>query len=235
METEYMSGSIGQKFLHARKLRKETLEDVAFKTRIPTALLGDMENDDLSNFGNLTYARSFLKLYSRYLDVDISDYLDEFNTSELASISGHEYIQAANAVHALPPLLVVKDPPRTRLWLTLAVIGAIIAIPILWVKYHPSEDTPSPETNPPAASTAVPFASTPPPVASPEKTAPAEPAPPSVPATPVAEPVTTPEFNDNPAAEGAPAPENSETRPALPVNKAEVVPEEPEPSNDVGL
>ena len=90
-------GSIGRKLLVVRKSRGLSLEDVAFHTRIPVARLREMENDDLSNFASITYARSFLRLYSRYLDVDISEHLDEFSTSAMAAAAGHEFVQSAHA------------------------------------------------------------------------------------------------------------------------------------------
>ena len=198
-----MTGSFGQRFSQARLAREETLEDVAFRTRISVHRLADMENDDLSNFANLTYARGFLKLYSRYLGVDITEYLDQFDTSELASVSGHEYVQTANAVHNLPTLLVVKDPPNPRLWLALAAAAAAIVLPVLWVKFKPREDEVPRETPPPQPSLDA---------------AGARPAP--------APPADVPAAAPDPAV-GEPSAEGAEVRPALPaVSKVEVVPED---------
>ena len=85
--------SVGHQLMKARQARNLAIEDVAFETRIPHQRLSEMENDDLSNFANLTYAKGFLKLYSKYLDLDLSDYLDEFDTSAIAAVTGHEYIR----------------------------------------------------------------------------------------------------------------------------------------------
>ena len=89
--------------------RNLAIEDVAFETRIPHQRLSEMENDDLSNFANLTYAKGFLKLYSKYLDLDLSDYLDEFDTSAIAAVTGHEYIQTASAVRILSAPALAPD------------------------------------------------------------------------------------------------------------------------------
>lgn len=89
--------SVGHQLMQARRARDLSIEDVAFETRIPHQRLRDMENDDLSNFANLTYAKGFLKLYSRFLALDLSDFLDEFDTSAISDVTGHEYLQATSA------------------------------------------------------------------------------------------------------------------------------------------
>ncbi len=88
--------SIGKQLMAARVERGLAVEDIAFKTHIPVSRVRELENDDFSNFANLTYAKGFLKIYSNYLDLDLSEYLEQFNTSEFANISGHDYIQSAN-------------------------------------------------------------------------------------------------------------------------------------------
>jgi len=107
--------SVGHQLMQARQARQLSIEDVAFETRIPHSSLRDMENDDLSNFANLTYAKGFLKLYSRYLNLDLSDYLDEFDTSAIADVTGHEYVHTASAVRLLSaPAIAVDDSSRPR-------------------------------------------------------------------------------------------------------------------------
>jgi cytoskeletal protein RodZ len=124
--------SIGKQLKQRRLALGLSLDDVAFRTHIAAARLGDMENDDLSQFANLTYAKGFLKLYSRHLDLDLREYLDEFDTSELASASGHEYVKMGNAIGNLSPLMIVNDAGRGRLWATLGVTAVMIAAPVLW-------------------------------------------------------------------------------------------------------
>lgn len=76
------SGSLGRKLLLVRRSRGLTLEDAAFESRIPVALLREMENDDLSGFANRVYAKSFLKLYGDYLGLDLRAELEAFDWSE---------------------------------------------------------------------------------------------------------------------------------------------------------
>jgi hypothetical protein len=86
------SGSLGRKLLLVRRSRGLTLEDAAFESRIPVALLREMENDDLSGFANRVYAKSFLKLYGDYLGLDLRAELEAFDWREpevSADLAGH--------------------------------------------------------------------------------------------------------------------------------------------------
>jgi cytoskeleton protein RodZ len=124
--------TIGQQLKHARTERTLTVEDVAFHTRIPAARVRDMENDDLSRFANLTYARGFLKIYGEYLDLNLSEYLGQFQTEEFAHASGHEYVQTANATHNLPAAVFTDDGRTRRPGLYLLVAAVAMAGGIVW-------------------------------------------------------------------------------------------------------
>lgn len=87
-----MHGSIGQKLIAARKARGLSLPDVAHVTKIPVARLQLLENDNLAAFGSMAYARSFLKLYSRFLGVDASDVLEGLPTPVLGGARDYKYL-----------------------------------------------------------------------------------------------------------------------------------------------
>ena len=155
-------GSIGRRLLVVRKSRGLSLEDVAFHTRIPVARLREMENDDLSNFAGITYARSFLRLYSRYLDVDISEHLDQFSKSAMAAAAGHEFVQSA---HVGGSVFGSGASPRNHrrgglLAATTAVIGIVAVIVVRNLTAGSNEPrTPDASGNgapTPGATTAVP-------------------------------------------------------------------------------
>ena len=61
-----------------------SVEDVAHRTRIPAGIVRCLENDDYSHFPNGAYARSFLRTYSAYLEVDADDFLVEMRKTEAA-------------------------------------------------------------------------------------------------------------------------------------------------------
>ncbi len=174
--------SVGHQLMKAREARSLSVEDVAFETRIPHQRLRDMENDDLSNFANLTYAKGFLKLYSRFLKLDLSDYLDEFDTSIIATVTGHEYVQTANAVRLLSAPMIAPDQGRSRPGLRGLAIFASIAAVVGWFFYKawkPAiQDAPAPAqtalVKPEAPARPDPATTTPPALAKAESPTPSE-------------------------------------------------------------
>src|SRR4029078_4088923 len=98
---------LGRKFQEARKARNLSLEEAARLTRIRQSRLVEIESDDFSNFPSLAYAKGFLQIYGKFLDVDVSPYLDAFETSGHLTVDGYSYLQDAPAPKA-------KRTPVTR-------------------------------------------------------------------------------------------------------------------------
>ncbi len=71
-----MQNTLGQRLRAAREARDMTLQDAAHHTRIPAVRLQFMEEDNLAAFGSMAYAKSFVKSYSQFLDVDAGEVLD---------------------------------------------------------------------------------------------------------------------------------------------------------------
>jgi cytoskeletal protein RodZ len=149
--------SVGHQLMQAREARSLSIEDVAFATRVPHQRLRDMENDDLSNFANLTYAKGFLKIYSRYLDLDLSDYLDEFDTSAVSDATGHEYAHSVNASTRYIPPAIAPDQSRFTSASSLLTLGGlaiiIIGTGVVLLKApreHPSDTLPTAKAVAPA-------------------------------------------------------------------------------------
>jgi cytoskeleton protein RodZ len=88
---------LGRKFQEARKARNISLEEAARLTRIRQSRLAEIEADDFSNFPSLAYAKGFLQIYGKFLDVDVSPYLDAFETSGHITVDGYSYLQDAPA------------------------------------------------------------------------------------------------------------------------------------------
>src|SRR5438067_12639854 len=84
---------LGKKFQEARRARNLSLEEAARLTRIRQSRLAEIEADDFSNFPSLAYAKGFLQIYGRFLDVDVSPYLDAFETSGNITVDGYSYLQ----------------------------------------------------------------------------------------------------------------------------------------------
>jgi cytoskeletal protein RodZ len=91
---------LGRKFQEARKARNLSLEEAARLTRIRQSRLAEIESDDFSNFPSLAYAKGFLQIYGKFLEVDVSPYLDAFETSGHLTVDGYSYLQDAPAPKA---------------------------------------------------------------------------------------------------------------------------------------
>jgi cytoskeleton protein RodZ len=91
---------LGRKFQEARKARNLSLEEAARLTRIRQSRLAEIEGDDFSNFPSLAYAKGFLQIYGKFLEVDVSPYLDAFETSGHLTVDGYSYLQDAPAPKA---------------------------------------------------------------------------------------------------------------------------------------
>src|SRR5256712_13660418 len=84
---------LGKKFQDARLARGLTLDEAARMTKIRPTRLAEIEADDFSQFPSLAYAKGFLLIYGKFLDIDVSPYLEAFETSEQVTVDGYSYLQ----------------------------------------------------------------------------------------------------------------------------------------------
>ncbi len=84
---------IGEKFRQARMARNLTIEEAARMTKIRPSKLTEIEAENFSHFPNLAYAKGFLLIYGKFLNVDVTPYLEAFDTSETMTIDGYSYLQ----------------------------------------------------------------------------------------------------------------------------------------------
>ncbi len=97
-----MSVNPGQTLKAAREQRGLTLLDAAHVTRITPQQLQHLENDNYAAFGSMTYARSFLRIYGRYLEVEVGDILEELPGAVLGGARDYRYL-TDNYGHWVPP------------------------------------------------------------------------------------------------------------------------------------
>lgn len=84
---------LGKKFQEARLARNLTLDEAARMTKIRPQRLAEIEAEDFSQFPSLAYAKGFLLIYGKFLDVDVTPYLDAFEDSESVTVDGYSYLQ----------------------------------------------------------------------------------------------------------------------------------------------
>ncbi len=112
-----MATSPGKLLERARRARGLSLEDAAHATKIRAVRLADLERDELGNFPSIVYARGFLNLYARYLGVDVSEYLDQFEGSSSVSMEGYSYLHADRAPTAKRSAPAVREKSGMGGWL----------------------------------------------------------------------------------------------------------------------
>src|SRR2546423_3792317 len=122
---------LGRKFQEARKARNLSLEEAARLTRIRQSRLAEIEADDFSNFPSLAYAKGFLQIYGKLLDVDVSPYLDAFETSGHLTVDGYSYLQDAPAPKA-PRTQVTRRNENARPSLVPFLFGLAILVVGFW-------------------------------------------------------------------------------------------------------
>ena len=122
---------LGRKFQEARKARNLSLDEAARLTRIRQSRLAEIEADDFSNFPSLAYAKGFLQIYGKFLDVDVSPYLDAFETSGHLTVDGYSYLQDAPAPKA-PRTPVTRRNENARPSLVPFLFGLAILVAGFW-------------------------------------------------------------------------------------------------------
>jgi cytoskeletal protein RodZ len=87
-----MTLTLGQRLHIARESKGLSLQDVSHTTRIPVPRLRDLEEDTYTSFGSLTYTKNFLKDYSKLLEVDASEVLDQMHAPALGGARDYQYL-----------------------------------------------------------------------------------------------------------------------------------------------
>jgi cytoskeleton protein RodZ len=104
---------LGKKFQEARLARNLTLDEAARMTKIRPARLAEIEADDFSQFPSLAYAKGFLLIYGKFLDVDVTPYLDAFEDSERMTVDGYSYLQENQPQKPVAAPVVRRRRPAT--------------------------------------------------------------------------------------------------------------------------
>jgi cytoskeleton protein RodZ len=126
-----MVESVGRRLQQARLARKLEIEDVADRTKIRPDRIIDLEADEYSQFPNLTYAKSFLAKYARFLGLDIQAELDSFQISSEISMGDYQYLSSFPA-HGQQPRWTQRIQPK-GFRVPPVVVAALILIVLVGV------------------------------------------------------------------------------------------------------
>ncbi len=122
---------LGKKFQDARLARRLTIEEAARMTKIRPSRLAEIEADDFSQFPSLAYAKGFLLIYGKFLDVDVTPYLEAFEGSENVTVDGYSYLQESPAPKPTRTPVVRTPRRQTSLWpLVIAVVVLVLGFSV---------------------------------------------------------------------------------------------------------
>lgn len=119
---------LGNKLEKARIARGLSLEEAGRLTKIRPSKLAEIEAEDFSQFASLAYAKGFLIIYGKFLDVEVSRYLEAFETSEHVTVDGYSYLQDNPAPKPSRPVVVRKESSGGRGSLLPFVIGVVVLV-----------------------------------------------------------------------------------------------------------
>jgi cytoskeletal protein RodZ len=114
--------TLGEKLQNARKAKNLSREDVAREIHMRPERIADIEEDEFANFPNIAYARSFVLLYAKFLEVDVADMVQTLQTATRVGVDDYDYLQ--NAPRRVPPRVRAKR--QSSALPAFFLIGAVI-------------------------------------------------------------------------------------------------------------
>ncbi|MEO6871953.1 MAG: helix-turn-helix domain-containing protein [Chthoniobacterales bacterium] len=124
--------ALGQKLKQARLARKITLEEASRVTKIRPSRIAEIEQEDFSSFASLAYAKGFLLIYGKYLDVDVTPYLDAFEVSDRVTVDGYSYLQDSGP--SAPPSIVRRQSRKSPTFVPFIFAIALLVIGLYLIK-----------------------------------------------------------------------------------------------------
>ena len=84
---------IGNTLRSARESKGFSIHDISHYTRIPVKALHELEEGDYSSFPSPSYAKGFLAQYAEHLELDATDWLDDFEIEqEPLDLTNYEFL-----------------------------------------------------------------------------------------------------------------------------------------------
>lgn len=121
--------SIGVLLSSEREAKGIPVEKAAKETRMRAQRIRDMENDDLSNFTNPSYARMFIIAYAKYLGIPLHKVHELLPERGEASTEGYHYAGHAEPhLPSLRPDLASRYPSQSHFLRNLIGIALLIVL-----------------------------------------------------------------------------------------------------------
>ena len=164
-----MVESIGKILSQARHKRGLTIDEAAHATKLRPDKISALENDDYGRFANNIYARGFLQIYGRFLDVDVSDFARTLDNSNPICVSDYQYLNNAPETRQAVPERRERQRPSIAPLLFFVVL-MILGLGGAWIYANyqrivgtpavPTASTPAPANEIAASTLATPVPAT---------------------------------------------------------------------------
>jgi cytoskeletal protein RodZ len=120
---------LGKKLQQARLAKSISVEEASRVTKIRASRIEEIEAEDFSSFPSLAYAKGFLLIYGKFLEVDVTPYLEAFETSNRVTVDGYSYLQGEGGAAAPSPIVRRQPAKRPALFpLFIAVIVLVLGL-----------------------------------------------------------------------------------------------------------
>ena len=116
---------LGKKLQQARLAKHISLEEASRVTKIRPSRIEEIEAEDFSSFPSLAYAKGFLLIYGKFLEVDVTPYLEAFETSNRVTVDGYSYLQDTTGP-APPPIARRQSTTRPGLLPLFVGVGILV-------------------------------------------------------------------------------------------------------------
>jgi cytoskeletal protein RodZ len=137
-ETDMSVYSAGNRLSSARIERGLTIDEAAHAVKMRPDKILALENDDYTRFGSPAYARGFLLIYSRYLGVDVSEQMREFEMADArVNVEEYQYLNHApepEKEERAPTYSIDRRRPPSVWPLVAFMIVSVVAGAGYWIK-----------------------------------------------------------------------------------------------------
>lgn len=129
VDKEKTTLSIGMRLRVAREARQLTTAEVAGQMRLTEQRIVDIENDDYTKLGGLTYVRGHLRAYCRIVGESADKLLQLFDESGFASVLANQKSERPSM--AYQPVSAHVNRQYLR-WSAIGLVGILVVILIVW-------------------------------------------------------------------------------------------------------
>lgn len=124
--------TVGSRLRFARENKGLSLEDAARVTRITKGYLAALEEGNYSRLPSDAYAKGFLRVYAQFLGIEEQDVLRLYENAMPSPLPSDELKVNAGEYHDDQ---IVRGTKK-RVFLSLAVVGALCAVGILFFRFQ---------------------------------------------------------------------------------------------------